>query len=68
MPEISDNNITNSNISLGQCLFNPFRTMAGSKAIFLGVAIIMIAAFLGSLSNTHFDGVLDVHTGQKAPT
>jgi len=52
---------------LSQCLFNPFRTLAGSKALFLGVAIILITAFLGSLSNTHFDGVLDVHTGLKAP-
>jgi len=56
------------NTSLSQYLFNPFRTLAGSKALFLGVSIILIAAFLGSLSNTHFDGVLDVHTGQKAPT
>ncbi len=54
-------------ISLKQLLFNPFRTLAGSKALFLGVVIILLTAFVGSLSNTHFDGVLDVHTGQKAP-
>jgi len=62
------NHTTKPNISLSQYLFNPFRTLAGSKALVLGVAIILITAFLGSLSNTHFDGVLDVHTGLKAPT
>jgi hypothetical protein len=68
MIENSANHTAKPNISLSQYLFNPFRTLAGSKALFLGAAIILITAFLGSLSNTHFDGVLDVHTGQKAPT
>ena len=68
MIENSANTTSNSNVSLTQYLFNPFRTIAGSKALFLGVAIILIAAFLGLFSSTHFDGVLDVHTGQKAPT
>lgn len=60
--------MTESKISLGQYLFNPFKTLAGSKALILGVSVILIAAFLGSLSNTHFDGVLDVHIGREAPT
>lgn len=68
MIENSDNLTAKPNISLSQYLFNPFRIMAGSKALFLGVSIILITAFLGSLSNTHFDGVLDVHIGLKAPT
>jgi hypothetical protein len=58
---------TDSNISFSQYLFNPFIVLAGSKALFLGVVVILLTAFLGSLSNTHFDGVLDVHTGLKAP-
>ena len=29
--------------------------------------IILLSAFVGSLGNTHFDGVLDVHTGLEAP-
>ena len=68
MIENSANLTAKPNRSLSEYLFNPFRTVAGSKALFLGATIILITAFLGSLSNTHFDGVLDVHTGQKAPT
>ncbi len=60
--------MTESKISLSQYLFNPFRILAGSNALFLGLVIILITAFVGSLSNTHFDGVLDVHTGKEAPT
>lgn len=67
MIENSDNLTVKPNISLGQRLFNPFKFVAGPQALFLGVVIILITAFLGSLSNTHFDGVLDVHTGLKAP-
>jgi len=67
MTEISANSTTKPNISLSQCLFNPFRILAGSRALFLGLVIILITAFVGSLSNTHFDGVLDVHTGQETP-
>ena len=48
-------------------LFNPFRFIAGFKALLLGMAIILISAFVGSFSNTHFDGVLDVHVGLEAP-
>jgi hypothetical protein len=48
-------------------LFNPFRFIAGFKALLLGLAIVLISVFVGSLSNTHFDGVLDVHIGLKAP-
>ncbi len=60
--------MTESNVSLRQWLFNPFKFVAGPKALFLGVVIILIVSLLGSFSNTHFDGVLDVHTGLKAPT
>jgi hypothetical protein len=41
--------------------------LAGSKALFLGLAILLLTSFLGSLSNTHFDGVLDAHTGRGVP-
>ena len=68
MNENSDNLITKPDTSLGQYLFNPFTKVAGTKALIVGVLIILLAAFLGSLSNTHFDGVLDIHIGQGAPT
>jgi hypothetical protein len=57
---------TNSN-RVTHWLFNPFRFMAGFKALLLGLTIILISGLAGSFSNTHFDGVLDVHTGRSAP-
>jgi hypothetical protein len=57
---------TNSN-RLSQWLFNPFRFVAGFQALMTGLAIILIGGVIGSLSNTHFDGVLDVHIGAETP-
>ncbi len=57
---------TKTNKGLIQWLFNPFRFVAGFNALLLGLGIILISALLGFLGNTHFDGVLDVHTGLKA--
>ncbi|MHC4060610.1 MAG: hypothetical protein ACYSUC_04850 [Planctomycetota bacterium] len=51
------------NKQLSQWLFNPFKFIAGGKALLLGLAIILISGLLGSAGKTHFDGVLDVHTG-----
>ncbi len=56
----------NSNRLL-QWLFNPFRFVAGFQALLLGLVIILASSFIGSLSNTHFDGLLDVHTGAAKP-
>lgn len=53
--------------TLAQWLFNPFKFIAGYQALLIGLAAILITSLLGSLSNTHFDGVLDVHTGLQAP-
>ena len=48
--------------SMAQWLFNPFRFIAGLRALLPGVVIILLTSLLGSLSDTHFDGTLDVHT------
>ena len=48
-------------------LFNPFTYVAGWNAILIGLVVILVTGYLGSLSNTHFDGVLDAHTGRSAP-
>jgi hypothetical protein len=53
--------------NLGQWLFNPFRFVAGFKALLLGLAIMLISGLVCSFSNTHFDGVLDWHPGPEAP-
>ena len=61
------NTLANPQPSLRQQLFNPFKTLAGTRALLLGLSCILITAAIASLSNTHFDGVLDVHTGLEAP-
>lgn len=48
-------------------LFNPFVYIAGGEALGLGLGAILLASLLGALSNTHFDGVLDTHTGAHVP-
>jgi hypothetical protein len=53
--------------SIRTWLFNPFHYIAGGRALTIGVVIILLAGFIGSLSNSHFDGVLDFHTGAAAP-
>lgn len=58
---------TTNSSRLSQRLFNPFKFIAGFQALLVGLAIILLSGFIGSLSNTHFDGVLDVHTGRSAP-
>lgn len=58
----------NQNRTLKQWLFNPFQFIAGGSALAIGLIIMLASAYLGSLSNTHFDGVLDIHTGRTAAT
>ncbi len=53
--------------TLAQWLFNPFQFIAGSNALLLGVLIMLATAYIGSWTNTHFDGVLDVHNGLVVP-
>jgi hypothetical protein len=48
-------------------LLNPFIYVAGEKALGIGVAAVLTAGLIGYFSRTHFDGVLDVHTGSPAP-
>ncbi len=52
--------------SLRTWLFNPFQYVAGGSALIIGVIVIAAAGLVGSLSQTHFDGVLDVHAGAPA--
>ena len=48
-------------------LFNPSVYIAGAQALVLGFAVILLAGLIGAGGNTHFDGVLDAHTGAAAP-
>jgi hypothetical protein len=65
---MTDNEFKNNYLqgrTLRQWLFNPFQFIAGGSALLSGFFIILVTAYIGSLSNTHFDGVLDTHTGLK---
>lgn len=54
--------------SLAIWLFNPFLRVAGFPAMGIGLAAIAGTSWVGSLTNTHFDGVLDAHTApSEAP-
>jgi hypothetical protein len=53
---------------LKQWLFNPFQFVAGSRALVFGLVVMLISGVFGWLGDTHFDGVLDLHTGMEAPT
>jgi hypothetical protein len=44
-------------------LFNPFLYVAGAQSLIIGLGAIAAAGWLTSFSNSHFDGVLDFHTG-----
>jgi serine/threonine protein kinase len=48
-------------------LFNPFARLPGLQSLGVGFVAIVAAGLVGSMSNTHFDGVLDTHTGAAAP-
>lgn len=54
--------------SVSHLLFKPFAYIAGGRSLLVGLAAIMLAGFLGSLSHTHFDGAIDMHTGRPAAT
>jgi hypothetical protein len=48
-------------------LFNPFTYIAGTKALLIGWACMLATAFVGMLSMTHFDGIIDAHCGWALP-
>ncbi len=48
-------------------LFNPFHMLAGFPALAIGLGLIVVSGLLASLTNSHFDGVLDFHTGRSSP-
>jgi hypothetical protein len=47
-------------------LFNPFIRLAGWKALLIGLVVIIASALTGAISNTHFDGAIDIHIGARA--
>lgn len=48
-------------------LFNPFKFIAGSRALFIGLAGMLISAIICLMTQQHLDGVIDVHGRHQAP-
>jgi len=46
---------------------NPFKYIAGFKSLAIGVIVFTVAIYIGVLNKVHFDGVIDIHAGAKAP-
>ena len=44
-------------------LFNPFYYIAGGQALAIGIVAILAGSLCNALTNSHFDGVLEFHTG-----
>lgn len=48
-------------------LFNPFKFIAGGKALWLGIGAMLVTAVLCLLTHEHLDGIIDVHVGKQVP-
>lgn len=48
-------------------LFNPFHYVAGLPSLAIGAVVVLLTGWIGSFSRSHFDGILDFHTGLSAP-
>lgn len=47
-------------------LYNPFEYIAGYKALFIGLAVMILATWIGTLNGSHFDGTFDMHVGMRS--
>src|ERR1700677_4881392 len=48
-------------------LFNPFKFIAGNKALLLGMGTMLITAIVCFFEKAHLDGVIDMHEGLTTP-
>jgi hypothetical protein len=46
-------------------LFNPFERIAGLPSLTIGMLGMLVAGYLGYLSKTNFDGLLNAHAGKQ---
>lgn len=47
-------------------LFNPFKYVAGNKALLLGMGAMLATALLCFFTHIHLDGVIDIHRGRQS--
>lgn len=47
-------------------LFNPFNSLSKNQTLIIGMVIIFLAGLINSFTNTHFDGIFDIHSGKDS--
>ncbi len=53
------------NANLSKWLFRPFEFISEQKALWIGIVSILLAGTLNIFTLSHFDGVIDFHTGYE---
>jgi hypothetical protein len=48
-------------------LFNPFLRIAGTKALLIGLTLLLCSSVIAYYSRCHFDGAIDAHIGAITP-
>ncbi len=56
----------NANKQLSRLFFDPFTYLSKNQTLVIGLTIILITGFINSFTNTHFDGIFDIHTGKSS--
>ena len=51
------------NTSIKKWLFRPAEYIGAQKALWIGIAAMLISGFINIFTHSHFDGVIDFHTG-----
>jgi hypothetical protein len=52
---------------MNKVIFNPFKYVAGAKSLIFGILIILITAFIGFLSHTHFPDLISIKLSSDFP-
>ena len=56
---------THQEMTVGRWLFNPFVRIAGARSLIIGLAGIVAAGLAAAGAGIRFDGLLDVHAGNR---
>jgi len=46
--------------------FNPYKLLPERQTLIIGLVIICITGIINSFTNTHFDGIFDIHSGKSS--
>jgi len=52
---------------MNKAIFNPFKYVAGVKSLVIGILIILVTAYIGYTSNTHFPDLISIKTCPDLP-